>query len=152
MKGLTDFRDDEQIAACGLWHDEPMGIAEHFEPERRDNRPDALVAAACCSAIFQVAFTTHYISEQSDAIPGLLESAIAADIPHGPEWRFVNAAIGDSPVVGFSGFEKVRPCTNGQQAWACAYGHQKGTIHWADGFRPVMVYNGPNAEVWKAEQ
>ncbi len=152
LKGFTDFRNDPQIRDCGLWHDEPMGMAEHFIAGRRDNRPEALVAAACCSAIFQVAFTTHYISEQDDAIPGLMESSIAADIPHGPSWRFINAAIGGSPVVGFDGFEKVRPMTNGQEAWACAYGHNKGTIHWADGFRPEQVFNGTNVEVWKAQK
>ena len=79
-------------------------------------------------------------------------SAFAADIPHGPEWQFINAAIGGSPVVGYDGFEKVRPMTNGPEAWACAYGLSKGTIRWADGFRPEKVYNGANVEVWKASK
>jgi hypothetical protein len=152
LKGFTDFRNDAQIRACGLWHDEPMGMASTFQPGRRDNRAEALVAAACCSAIFQIAYTTHYISSQDDVIPGLQESAIAALIPHGPDWQFINAAIGGSPVTGYDGFEKVRPATNGNEAWACAFGLSKGTIHWAEGYRPERVFNGANVEVWRASK
>jgi len=150
LKGFTDFRDDPTIRRCGLWHDEPMGMASVFVPGRRDNRAEALVAAAACTAIFQMAFTTHYISEQDDLIPGLEESAFVADIPHGPDWQYINAGVAHSPVTGFDGFEKVRPCTNGREAWACAYGHHKGTIRWADGFTPTRVFNGANVEVWRA--
>lgn len=157
LKGFTDFRSRSALRGRALWHDEPMGVAGMRDVPivggrmyRREHRAEALVAAACCSAIFQIGFTTHYISAQNDTIPGLEESAIAADIPQGPDWRFINAAIAGSPVVGFSGFEKVRPSTNGRDAWACAYGHQKGSIEWAPGFQPVRVFNGNNVEVWRA--
>jgi hypothetical protein len=152
LKGLDDFRSRPSVDACGLWHDEPMGMASTFQPGRRDNRAEALVAAACVSAICQIAFTTHYISAQDDVIPGLMESAIAADIPHRPEWEFRNAVTSGSPVIGFDGFEKVRPCTNGHEAWACAYGLSKGSLQWADGFRPERVFNGANVEVWRASK
>jgi hypothetical protein len=156
LKGLDDFRSRVRPGVA-FWHDEPMGMAgvrdvplPNGRTYRRENRPEALVAAACVAAITQTGFTTHYISEQNDTIPGLEESAIAADIPQTPAWRFINAGIGGSPVTGFSGFEKVRPSTDGHQAWACAYGLQKGAITWAPGFRAERVFNGNNVEVWRA--
>jgi len=157
LKGLNDFR--ARVPNCAFWHDEPMGMAgipwvpiPNHAPYRREDRAEALVAAACVAAITQTGFTTHYISSQNDVIPGLLESAIAADIPQSPDWRFVNAALPGSPVIGFSDFEKVRPSTNGREAWACAYGKQKGAITWADGFVPERVFNGANVEVWRAQR
>jgi hypothetical protein len=157
LKGFADFRDT--VRGCALWHDEPMGMASVRDVPlgngkfyRRENRGEALVAAACIAAVIQAGFTTHYISEQNDMVPGLAESAIAADIPQGPDWRFINAAISGSPVTGFTGFEKVRPSTNGREAWACGYGLTKGAITWADGFRPELIYSSEHVEVWRAER
>jgi hypothetical protein len=157
LKGLAEYRD--AVKGCALYHGEPMGMASvrdvpigNGKTYRRENRAEALVAATCIAAITQTGFCTHYISEQDDTVPGLMESAIAADIPQGPDWRFINAAIGGSPVTGFSGWEKVRPSTNGAEAWACAYGLSKGTITWADGFIPEKVFDGVNVEIWHAHR
>lgn len=158
LKGFDDFRGGVRKGVA-FWHDEPMGMASVRDVPlpsgrtyRRENRADALVAAACICAITQTGFTTHYISEQDDTIPGLVESAIASQIPQTPEWRFVNAGIGGSSVIGFDGFEKVRPCSNGREAWACGYGLRKGSIAWASGYVAEKVYDGPNVEVWKARR
>ena len=155
LKGFGDFRD--QVKGCALYHGEPMGMASvrdvplaNGRTYRREDRGDALVAATCIAAITQPGFCTRYISEQDDTIPGLEDSAIAADIPQTPDWRFINAALGGSPVTGFTGFEKVRPSTNGSQAWACAYGLQRGSITWARGFTPERVYQSDHVEIWKA--
>lgn len=157
LKGMHDFRSRSSLRNVAFWHDEPMGMAGvrdvplgNNRTYRREDRADALIAAACVAAVTQSGFTTHYISEQNDVIPGLEESAIAADIPQTPEWQFFNAGTGGSPVTAFTGFEKVRPSTNGREAWAIAYGQQKGSISWASGYNPERVYSGPNAELWKA--
>lgn len=157
LKGFTDYRD--RVKGCVLWHDEPMGMAgvrdvplPSGRTYRRENRADTLVAAACVAAITQTGFTTHYISEQNDEIPGLMESGIAADIPQGPQWRYINAGLGGSPVTGFSGWEKVRPCTNGVEAWAAAIGMTSGSITWDRGFVAECLYRTPHVEIWHAKR
>lgn len=159
LKGMDDQRGLVNSKTAAYWHDEPMGMAGvpdvplgNGRSYHREARAEALVAACCVAAITQTGFTTHYISEQHDTVPGLEASAIAADIPQTPDWRFINAGIGGSPVVSFSGFEKVRPSTNGRDAWACAYGKQKGSLTWASGFQPERVFNGSNVEVWRASR
>ena len=148
-KGLADVRNEIAHDAA-VWHDEPMGAAAGREPGRRDNDPEAHFAAECVSAVIQAGHTYHYISEQSDATPGLDLCSLTRQIPHGPDWRYINAALAGSPVTGFSGWEKVRPCTNGREAWAVAYGRERGSIRWAGEWRPELVYRGDRVELWRA--
>jgi hypothetical protein len=117
-------------------HDEPMGAAADWQPGRRDNRPDAHRAAALVCAVLGIGYTYHYISAQSDATPGLDGQKIAAQIPQTPDFQFKNAGTGGACVRSFSGWDKIRTCDNGREAWAVAYGHPAvpRSIEWADGW------------------
>lgn len=156
LKGFEDFRSHVRQGVA-LLHDEPMGMAgardvplPNGHTYRREDRADALVAAACVSAILQIGFTTHYISAQDDRVPGLMESAVAALIPQRPDMRYVNAGLPGSPIVRFNGWDKVRTCTDGVEGWAVAYGVRKGALMWGDGWRVELAHGSEHVELWRA--
>lgn len=157
LKGFDDFRSRVR-SGIALHHDEPMGMAGIRDVPlpngltyRREDRADALVAAACVSAVLQIGFTTHYVSAQDDHIPGLMESAIAGQIPQRPDMRYINAGLPGSPVVRFDDWDKVRTCTDDREGWAVAHGQRKGRLVWGDGWRPELAYGTDHVELWRAQ-
>lgn len=122
------------------WPEEPMGMASHDVPGRRDGSTVAHVAASIVGAMIG-AYTFMHRQLEDDACPGLLESAKAAEIPGSPDYRFYNSSFPGSPVASFAGFEggKCRTISNGQQGWAVAYGETDGAVTLAPGWHEVDV-------------
>jgi hypothetical protein len=83
------------------------------------------------------AYTYMHRQMEDDVAPGLIESAKAADINGSPDYHFINATLGGSPVAAFTDFDKCRTTSNGVHGWAVAYGTHEGSITLADGWREV---------------
>lgn len=120
------------------WIEEPMGGSSVDRPGYRDRSMVAHVAAACVGAMVG-AYTYMHRPLENDGCPGLLESAIAADIPGSPDYRFYNSSHAGSPVASFSGFAggKCRTISNGSDGWAVAYGETDGAITYASGWTEI---------------
>ena len=136
LKGFNEVAFDLDRV---LYHQEPMGAASVYQDGRRDNRPLAHLAASLVCAVMQMGYCYHYISAQSDARPGLDLCAAAALVPCGPEWTPRNAGTGGACVTKFNGYDKIRSCDNGREAWAVGYGYRGGTVEWAGGWTPQSV-------------
>lgn len=138
LKGFDEVYENPRQRA--RWHDEPMGAASAYQDGRRDHRPTAHLAASLTCAVLGMGFTYHYISEQDDAVPGLSLCAAAALVPQAPDFRFRNAGTGGACVTSFAGYDKVRTCDNGREAWAVAYGqNRESEIRTAEGWRVADV-------------
>ena len=141
--------------------DEPMGASNVRIPGKRDNSPAAHVVGTVVGAILGGVTYMHRYPE-TDETPGLIESGFAADIPGSPDYRFVNATLGDSPIVSIDGLDngKARTLVNdaGTDAWGIAYG-TNGVVRWGPGWRPKQIYSGHDVDqagrpvdvsVWRA--
>ena len=131
--------DEIDAGSCARIHDEPMGAASTFQDGRRDNRSLAHLAASFVCAVMGVGFTYHYISEADDATPGLDLCAAARLIPQSPDFTFRNAGTGGACVVRFEGYDKVRTCDNGREAWAVGYGRAGDAVWWGESWMPQIV-------------
>lgn len=153
LKGLADRRS--RWAGKGVRHDEPMGAASTRQPGRRDNSAVAHVAGAVVGAMCG-GYTYMHRPDEDDACPGLLESAVAADIPGSPDMRFINATLPGSLVEAFSGWEKCRTLVGQSEAWAVAYGRHPGSVDFAQGWAPEVVLELQDDEgqvrVWRARR
>jgi len=145
LKALAD--DRERWPGKAVRHAEPMGAASTRQLTRRDNSVVAHVAGAVIGAMCG-GYTFMHRSDEDDACPGLLESAFAADIPGSPDFRFVNAGLAGSAVESFSGWDKIRGTTNGQEQWICAYGFadKPGSIVYRPGWTSSTVLDLADGE------
>jgi hypothetical protein len=132
-------------------HDEPMGAASYFESGKRDNRPDAHLAAALVCAVMGIGFTLHYISEQDDQVDAIIQACAAQVlVPVSPDYRFKNAGTSGACVVSFTGYDKIRTCDNGRDAWAVGYGEVPRSVMWNDGWRSEIVLGTDHVVLWHA--
>lgn len=140
--------------------DEPIGAAPTGIPGRRDNDPDAFIAAqfvsACCGF---GGFTYHKIDGEIDvdALPGFYEIAdLLAQVPTSPDWRYLNDSWPGAPTEGIRwiGQEgKMRHLVNGGRAWSVAYGQADfDSVVWRHGFTPKVVFSSPRVRVWTVNQ
>jgi len=145
------------------FHEERMGHASQRwvpipgrNPYEREFDADCAVAAALTAHMTGTGDCYHRISEQDDGTPGLEAiGRLLTDMPSDPSWSYRNDSWAGSATSGFTWKGgKVRTWTNGVDAYVLAYGQQKGTVTWANGFRPVgdPLYDGPNCTVWKAKR
>lgn len=138
LKGASETPDAVNFHGI-CWHQEPMGGASQDIGGRRDCSMIAHVAAACVGAMCG-AYTYMHRQLEDDVAPGLIESAIAAEIPGSPDYRFINATLEGSPVVAFTDFDKCRTITNGVHGWAVAYGSREGTTTLDSGWREIRRF------------
>ena len=135
--------------------DEPMGAGAQMQDGRRDNDPDAFVAAHLTSLCCAQGFTYHWIVDESltvDQLPGFAVVAPWIDrVPVSPDWRYCNDSWPGSPtagvkVVGKPG--KIRNLVNGSHFWTVAYGELDfDSIVWR--MTPTeLVYDGQRCKVW----
>lgn len=124
LKGAADTAD---LMDTPVWHDEPTGMSSVWVHERRDNRVTAHVAAQLVGAMTG-GYTVLHRADENDGTPGLLEGAIAADIPGSPDYKFYNAGTPGAPVGSFNGYDKVRCLWNGRDGYAVGFGHQMGNV------------------------
>lgn len=155
LKGFDEVYTNPR--GCYRIHDEPMGAASTWQPGRRDNRPDAHRAAALVCAVLGIGFTYHYIAEQDPAQPGLDGQRYAQLVPQDPEFTFKNAGTGGASVVKFQGWDKVRTCDNGREAYAVMYGHTNSgmvrNVEWAPGWTVAdRIVIGPSVELHRARK
>lgn len=138
LKNFEESRKEYLPKRPGLVHDEKMGGASIFDSGRRDNSVVAHVAAAFVALAVGGDNYMHRV-EENDGVPGLFESAPLADMPGGPEYRFLNDKEGDAPSQGFTGYTKIRWLSNGQDAWGVAYGvpmeDERRSVRWGAGWR-----------------
>jgi hypothetical protein len=140
------------LGGCFKFVQEPMGAASTRQPGRRDNDPEAQLAGACIAAVCQMGYCYHYISEQDDAVPGLNLLHFANLIPQRAGMSPRNAGTAGAPVGAFTGFDKIRCCTDGREAWAVGYGPDvwDGRAEWLGNWRPIEVYRGAHVVLWRA--
>ena len=117
------------------WIQEPKGGAS-VTNDRRDGSTIAHIAAECVGAMVG-AYTYMHRQLEDDVCPGLLESAVASDIPGSPDYKFFNSSLGNSPIARFTDFSKCRTISNGSSGWAVVYGAREGTLEYAPGWREV---------------
>ena len=118
----------------GFIHDEPMGSAAVRQLNRRDNSVVAHTAGACVGAMMG-GYTFLKRSEEDNSAPGLMESAVCADIPGSPDFVYINATIAGSPVATFRDFDKCRTISNGADGWVLCYGRREGPVTFREGWR-----------------
>jgi hypothetical protein len=127
-----------------LVFDEPMGAGRRIVG-KRDDDPDAHLAAMVIARLEGCGYTYHWLPEEGafavDSLPGLRAFASFADqLPHG--WTFSTSA----PVAGirWAGKEgKTRNAINGGEAWSIAYGEADWpSLAWNSGWSATEVYRG----------
>lgn len=124
---LKNLSDTQALIEKQTWADEPMGMASQRIEGRRDNRATAHIAAQLVGAMVG-GYTVMHRSDEDDATPGLMEGAIAADIPGSPDYKFYNAGTPGAPVGAFNGYDKIRCMWNGQHGYAVGHGWQMGNV------------------------
>lgn len=153
MEGFTDVASRYQAA---LVMDEPMGAGPSYLEGRRDNDPDAFVAAQMTALCCGFGFTYHWIVEEwasAEQLPGLLAMAPWIDrVPVSSDWSYRNDSWPGSPTHGYKVLGKdgkVRSMTNGAQFWTVAEGELDfGSINWIR--HPTdLVYDGVRCKVWR---
>lgn len=145
-----------QRAGTALNHDEPMGAALTFQDGKRDNDPDAHVAAQMSAICCKLGYCYHYICEEvpdPTQLPGLLRMAEFIDrVPIDPSWVYVNDSWGGSPTHGYKVLGKdgkVRSLIGPGGFWTVAYGDLDfGSINWT---RPPqeIIYDGRYCKVYR---
>jgi hypothetical protein len=154
LKSSAEMRDKWRSDAAFVF-DEPMGAGVRI-PGRRDDDPDALLAAMVVSEFLGCGFTYHQIPEEhafpADALPGLNEfGTLAADIPITPDWQFSNSV----PVatIEWSGLPgKTRNTLSGKKAWSVAYGEADwNSLGWTAGYHATERFAGPRIRVNELE-
>jgi hypothetical protein len=159
LEGMTDVLGQ---LAPGVAYvvDEPIGAAPAAQPGRRDNDPDAFVAAQVVAACCGFGFTYHKIDGEIavDQLPGFYGDAadLVASLPASPEWRYLNDSWPGAPTAGirWAGKEgKVRNLVRGDQAWTVAYGEADfDSVKWRAGWTPRVAYTGARVRVWAVNQ
>lgn len=144
--------------------EEPIGAHPVYDPGRRENDPDAMVAgmvAALCSCY---PFTYHWIPEEAgqfdvDDLPGLSSEvgAMLGQIPQDPSWVYMNDGWAGSPTSGivWSGLEgKVRHLVQGHKSFSLAYGEADfdNAVRWNSGWEPRVIWAGQRVRVWAVNQ
>jgi len=155
LEGFTDVIH-QQAPGTALSLDEPMGAALTYQSGRRDNDPDAHIAAEMVAKCCGFGYTYHYLCEEvPDAaqLPGLLAMAPFIDqVPVDPGWSYRNDSWDGSPTHGYrvTGKDgKVRSMVNGSSFWTVAYGELDfGSINWV---RPPQetVYDGARCKIYR---
>lgn len=155
LEGFTDVVH-QQADGTALCLDEPMGAALTYQSGKRDNDPDAHVAAQMVALCCGFGYTYHWICEEvADAaqLPGLLAMAGFLDqVPADPGWSYRNDSWDGSPTRGYhvNGKDgKIRSMVNGSAFWTVAYGELDfASINWT---RPPqeIVYDGPRCKVYR---
>lgn len=158
LEGMTDVVHNLAPNAAYVI-DEPIGAAPTAIPGRRDNDPDAFVAAQVVALCCGFGFTYHKIDGEIsvDALPGFHEVAdLLASIPVSPEWIYLNDSWPGAPTEGITWVGKtgkVRNLVRGNQAWTVAYGEADwSSVRWRSGFTPTPIYEGARCHVWKVNQ
>lgn len=157
LEGFTDVMA-EMRQGTALVHDEPMGAGPQYVDGRRDNDPDAFVAAQMVSLCCGLGYTYHWIvGEGLDAanLPGIAGELMPA-IPITPEWRYYNDSWLGSPTEGITwhGLEgKLRHLVRNNQAWSVAYGDGDwNSVRWRPGWSPRVVHQSQRVSVWAVNQ
>jgi hypothetical protein len=155
LEGFTDVLP-QQSAGTTLCLDEPMGAALTYQPGRRDNDPDAHVAAQMVALCCGFGYTYHWLCEEvSDAaqLPGLLAMAAFIDqVPADITWSYRNDSWAGSPTHGYNVLGKdgkVRSMVNGSNFWTVAYGELDfNSINWVKQPQET-VYNGQRCKIYR---
>lgn len=139
-----------------LYHNEPMGFASRRQLARRDDDPEAAVAAACVCAIAQMGFCYHRVATEDPATPGLDLARVATLIQQAPDFRPHAAGAAGSPIARYD--ERDAPggglatCSNGQESWAVLYGRhvaKSPRVEWR-GQTPEVIWRGERVVLWRA--
>lgn len=162
LEGIVDVMP--QLApGTTIVHDEPMG-AGPFQPEKRDDDPDAFVGAEFTAACCELGYTYHWIPEEAaegglrvHQLPGLEAlGTILHDVPASPDWTYRNDSWAGAPTDGITWIGrpgKVRNLVRGMQAWTVAYGEADfDSVQWRPGWTPREIYAGPRVRVWAVNQ
>ena len=160
LEGVTEILPKLQPGVA-LVHDEPMGAGAR-QPGKRDNDPDALLAAMVCSTIIGCGYTYHWIPEEHAfdpaALPGLdpQAAAVLSQLPTSPDWRYLNDSWAGSPTQGITWWGqtgKLRHLVKGNQAWSLAYGEGDfNSVQWRPGWTPRVVYRQARICIWAVNQ
>ncbi len=155
LKSSAEMREQFRADAAFVF-DEPMGAGVR-QLGKRDDDPDALLAAMIVSEFLGCGFTYHWIPEEhafpANALPGMNEfGSLASDIPITPDWQFSNsepvATIEWTGLVG-----KTRNTLRGQQAWSVAYGEADwASLGWTAGWTSRERFAGPRIRVNELEK
>lgn len=150
IKASAEMKEQLRADAAFVF-DEPMGAGARQEA-RRDDDPDALLAAHLVAQFCNCGYTYHWIPEENafhpDQLPGLSGFArLARYLPITPDWKFSNTipveAITWSGKVG-----KTRNTLSGNKAWTVAYGEADWDSRlWTPGYTPTDVLSGPRIRV-----
>lgn len=142
----------EQLPATTAFvFDEPMGAGVRVYG-KRDDDPDALLAAMLVSECLGVGYTYHWIAEEqafaADALPGMTGfDAVRRDLPNDPAWAFSNS----TPVATIEWAGKVGKTRNmikDNSAWSVAYGEADwNSLTWNTGWFGSTRVAGPRIRV-----
>ena len=163
---LEGFYDVLQHVGGGVfgYHEEPMGHASqqwvplpNGKTYEREYNLDCAIAGAFTSLCAELAYCYHRVSEQDDGTPGL---DIIGDVLNkinftfDPAFRYLNDSWPGSPSRGFTWRGgKVRHLVNGVEGITLAYGSEKGTVSWANGYAPIdTLYDGAQCTLWKVRK
>jgi len=134
-----------------LVFDEPMGAGVRVYG-KRDDDPDALLAAMIVAQFCETGYTYHWIPEEkaftADALPGMAGfNKLRYELPFDPTWQFSNSEPVDSITwTGKTG--KTRNTLNGNHAWSVAYGEADWhSLKWDAGWTPSEKFAGPRIRV-----
>jgi len=158
LEGFTELPTVSNQNAASI-HQEPMGAFPTYIEGKRDNDPDAFVAAAFESRCIGYGFCNHWIPEEDGQMsveqwPGMTPKigALLAQVPVSPDWRYMNDGWPGSPTKGITWVGKtgkVRHLVRGNQAWSVAHGEADwNSVVWQPGWTPTVVYGGQRCHVW----
>jgi hypothetical protein len=135
-----------------LVFDEPMGAGVRAAA-RRDDDPDAHMAAQVVATLTGCGYTYHWIPEEhaftAAALPGLASFGVLAPaLPVSPDWGFSNSIPVDS--IAWSGLPgKTRNMLRGTEAWSVAYGEPDwNSLTWNDGWSATERYAASRVRVF----
>jgi hypothetical protein len=157
LEGFTDVLSQLSGQAT-IVLDEPMGAGPEYIDGRRDNDPDAFVAAQTVGLCTTMGYTYHWIVEEglnSGSLPGVKPDFLP-HIPVSSDWSYRNDSWAGSPTNGITWTGKtgkMRSLVRGNQAWTVAYGEGDwNSVKWRDGYHPTVVYVTPRCCVWSVNQ
>jgi uncharacterized Zn-binding protein involved in type VI secretion len=156
LKGFGDLRRRPLTGNPYLYHSEPMGFASRPQEGKRENDPEAAVAAACVCAIGQMGFCYHRIASDDPATPGLDLARAATLVPQSPDFSAFDVGAKGAPIERFDKDDfpggTIYCCSNGSEAWAVGYGKRVATrprVEWR-GLTPQEIWRGERVILWQA--
>lgn len=150
IKASAEMKDELPFTSAFVF-DEPMGAGARVYG-KRDDDPDAHLAAMLVAEWCDAGYTYHWIPEENafqvGNLPGMAGfDALRRDLPIDPDWGFSNS-IPVKDIVWTGKIGKTRNTINGQDAWSVAYGEADwNSLTWNAGWFAQERFAGPRIRV-----